>query len=143
MTLPDLIAWNEDLTTGIEEIDNQHIEMLTRIKEFLDSSLSLSPGELYIQGTEFLYFLIHYAKDHLKDEEELMRQWNYPGMDIHLLKHEEYNMHISALEHIHKEEGISQRFIGHLENFVMGWCISHIKSEDVEFAKFLKQKTPL
>lgn len=142
MTLPDIVAWDEDLATGVEEIDNQHAEMLTRIKDFLNSATSLTPQELHIEGTEFLYFLIHYAKDHLKDEEQLMEQSNYSGKEAHLAQHREYNMHIDALELIHKEEGISQRFIDHLANFVMGWCISHIKSEDVKLASFLKDKPP-
>jgi len=74
------ITWTNDLSVGIELIDEQH-KML--IKHLNDLSQSLESGQGPAKIANTLNFLIDYTKFHFTAEEKHMAANDYPELKNH------------------------------------------------------------
>lgn len=70
------IGWKESLAIGVEEIDNQHRELVRQFSRLL-SACEEGKGEQ--EAREVLEFLEGYVRRHFSDEEALQRLHRYPA----------------------------------------------------------------
>ena len=131
------IKWTADLSVGIELIDEQH-KML--IKHLNDLSQSLESGQGPAKVGSTLNFLIDYTNFHFTEEETHMAGNDYPALDGHKKKHEEFKATLSNLEEDLEEEGATQSLADSIDTLLVKWLFDHITSVDVAFGKFLKDK---
>lgn len=73
------MAWNESLSVGVDQIDEQHKELFKRVDQLFEAGKNQKAKE-YIG--ELLDFLDDYTKKHFQEEEQYMQRIQYP----------EYNM---------------------------------------------------
>ncbi len=80
------MEWTNELSVGVEAIDNQHKELIHRLNTFYDSLSTDSQAKVM----EMLAFLSDYVVSHFRDEEALQVRYNYPGYVDHRKLHQAF-----------------------------------------------------
>jgi len=125
------LVWQNDLNTGIEEIDNQHQRIVEMINHLYDAEQNGDKNEI----REVLVDLADYTQSHFAFEETLMEDAGYRFSRAHKKVHElfirrveEYRMRFDAGENIVQE----------LHDTLSRWLFSHIRNEDAAYAETVK-----
>jgi len=126
-----------ELVTGIESIDNQHIELFVTIDNiFLTLNTSDAEGEL-----ERLFdFLINYTEKHFKAEEKEMLKHHYPYFTEHKMEHENFKNSVTELKDKKTMSSGKTELIRTAINEVRSWLVNHVLDTDIKMAIYLKNK---
>jgi hemerythrin len=134
MTNKKKIEWDESISVNNKKMDNQHKVLIDIFNNLLAYDQSHDPK--YI--SEILEELESYIEIHLKEEEELMHQIHYPEYDFHCELHNSFTKAIKRLKFQVKEGNLSA--IGkETAQILEDWFLNHIKTEDQQYGKFIKQ----
>jgi len=131
------IEWQQNLSVGIAEIDNQHkqwIEYYNRAVDAVDS------GQSHAQISKTLGFLIDYTQVHFSSEEKYMTESGYGAVAEHKARHDGLRSTLDGLVKEFEEEGITAGLANALETFLGNWLIQHIKEFDLRFGAFYRSK---
>ena len=127
-----LLVWQEDLNTGIEVIDRQHMRIVEMINHLDIAQKSLERSAV----AEVIDEMIDYTLSHFAFEEELMEEAGYPFSHAHKRVHEifakrvnEYRMRFQAGEDVGDD----------LRNMLSRWLFNHIRGDDRAYASTVKQ----
>ena len=131
------VGWTNDLSVGIELIDEQH-RMLIKCLNDLKAALSQNEGATKIGST--LDFLIEYTDFHFSAEEKHMAEQGYPGLETHKVKHAEFKATLSTIEQDFREDGATPDLAVAIDTLLVNWLLAHIRAVDTEFGAFLKDK---
>ena len=71
-----MIEWNKRLATGIDEIDDQHKELFSRINLLMEAC---NVGKGREEVAHLLQFLSTYIRVHFDSEEQIQIESGYPG----------------------------------------------------------------
>ncbi|NKI35719.1 hemerythrin family protein [Wenzhouxiangella sp. XN79A] len=129
------ITWTDDLSVGIEEIDEQHKVLVRLLNELNDAIHEHHGNEACLA---ILDRLVDYTRIHFAVEESLMRIFEYPDYENHKAEHEELVEEVLELrrEIVDKERKISFKLL----HFLKMWLTQHIMSSDQEYSQhFLNQ----
>ena len=129
------IEFDDSLITKNELIDTQHQELISRIKQFVESC-----GESgdKLKAIKMLDYLADYTDFHFSAEEELQKNINYPGFEQHHAKHEEFKNSLNTLrEFLEESEGPTEAFVEQIKKTVVDWLFNHIKSFDRSVAEYI------
>ncbi len=127
-----LIEWSEELSTGIQEVDNQHQRLVGIINELhmamLDRREKQAMSRIFTE-------LVDYTKTHFAFEEELFERHGYPAEAAHKLQHQHLAQKVIDL----KEEFDAGNTAVTLEvmRFLRDWLADHIIGSDKRYAPFL------
>ncbi len=133
----EAIQWDEGLSTGVEMIDNQHKEIITRINVvFYESEGDVSDEE--IDG--LVRFVGGYVIDHFNAEEEYMIKYKYHDYDHHKSQHMQFLKNFAILKRFLEKEKSPSLILQAINNQAVDWLISHIKKEDMKMAEFLRAR---
>lgn len=128
------IQWRESLAIGVEEIDNQHKELLHHFDRLLEAC---EAGKGMQELKKLLEFLNRYVLTHFSDEEELQRRHGYPGYDAHRKEHDSFVVRIKKLQAEVDGEGVAVYHVIETNNLLFKWLINHISKVDRELGRFL------
>jgi hemerythrin len=130
-----IFEWNDDLSVGIEKIDNQHKELIRKLDDLAECILQ-KKGKNKIGS--ILRFMEDYGKMHFSTEEEFMSKYNYPGLDEQRMQHEKFNITTAKLIKQLESEKDMESFASSVQRYLIDWLILHIKTSDRKFGEFLK-----
>lgn len=128
-----LIKWNDDYSTGIQEMDEQHKKWMEIINRFYDN---LSRKDLKTNMSQLLNEAIDYTAFHFREEEALMKKMGYPGIQEQEEEHERIRSVLDEYK-IRLQRGtlnVSQP----LTNELKSWFSSHITDLDKEYGSYQK-----
>jgi len=129
------INFDNSLVTGNKEIDEQHKEWISRINKFLQA---IEKGTGKVEAIRMLDYMEGYAEFHFAAEEKLQEEAEYPGINEHKKKHEEFRQAVKELyEMLQEEEGPSEAFVEAIRKNVVEWLSHHIKAFDCSVASYL------
>lgn len=131
------LLWNEGLSVGVAEIDNQHKELFNRINNLLDACKQ-GKGSEEIERT--INFLSDYVITHFGTEENLMVRYNYPDYASHKEKHEKFNKKFAELKMQIQKEGSGLLTTLGTNHLLIDWWLNHIGKVDKALGVFLKGK---
>lgn len=137
----ELIVWNDELVTGVTEMDEQHRILVNSINE-VNTRLSNTPVNAEILE-KITQDLLSYALYHFETEEGLMQEFNYGqshGEDLvnHQRQHRDFSATVvSVREDIKKGKLISRE---DLLGFLNNWLINHILNTDQRLGAFILQQ---
>ena len=134
--MKNIMEWSDKLSIGVEAIDEQHKTLVQRINH-VSAALASNQGEKEVAST--LDFLIKYTDYHFSKEEEYMKQYNYPGLQEQLEKHEALKTILSEMEEEFIEDGATKSLATSIDTFLVNWLTKHIEGLDMQFGKFLKE----
>jgi len=136
------MKWTDDLSVGIDVIDEQHKELISRINDLVDSVRQHSCK--YKIG-DVIKFLEDYIVIHFGEEEELMQKYGYPEYKAHKAQHEYFMREFAELrKELEKLEGGKKRGSYDLSvetnRIVVDWILDHIAKVDKRLGAHLKTK---
>jgi len=132
------VEFDNSLVTGNAEIDEQHKEWIEKINKLLSCC---EEGGGKVEAIKMLDYMADYTDFHFKAEEKLQEEVEYPSLDEHRKKHDEFRKAVGELyEMLQEEEGPSEAFVAAVKKNVVQWLIGHIKSFDVSVASYINMK---
>ncbi|AEE95232.1 bacteriohemerythrin [Mahella australiensis] len=131
------IQWDQSLSVGIDEIDNQHKELFSRVNALLDAC-NQGKGKQVVG--EIIDFLGDYVVTHFGAEERYMQQYGYPDYDAHKAMHDGFIDSFSELKKKFESEGPGIQLVLLTNRTVVDWLINHIGNTDKALGGFLKTK---
>lgn len=129
------IEWRENLATGNDTIDRQHMELFRRFNTLLTAC---NQGKGKEEVVHLLLFLNDYIRSHFADEEELQVRYGYPGYAAHKQQHDKFRGDLRELEQQFGAEGATLALVIRTNQTLISWLIRHISATDKELAGFLR-----
>jgi len=124
-----LIEWTEELSVGIQEIDEQHKVLVGLVNEMHQAIHEHRGTET---ARQILDRLGDYARIHFAVEESLMRIFDYPGYEEHKKQHEELIGQFKLYQA--KVQSGTAKISFELLHFLKLWLSQHILESDKEYA---------
>jgi hemerythrin len=123
------IIWNaERMATGVQEVDEQHQELIRHFNEFHEA-MAHSKG----QGTavRLLGFLADYTERHFTCEEACMARYRCPAAAANLAAHNSLRQEIARLRGHIKDNKLSIVDLVTVERTLGAWIQEHICTVDI------------
>ncbi len=131
--MKNFVEWTDDLSVGIEEIDEQHKILVNLINRLFDETVLHQATGNVIE--EILHELVEYTVIHFAVEESLIRIFHYPGTESHTRHHDELKAQVLDIQaKIQRGEATINN---ELLMFLKKWLENHIISEDKLYGPFL------
>lgn len=127
--------FTKNLETGNAMIDNEHRELIQAVNKLLEAC---SEGKGRTSMDETIKFLNSYVNQHFSHEEQLQKQYSYPGFSAHRAFHESYKKTLKEITSKISTAGPTIAELGELNKHI-GLLITHIKAEDKKLAAFINQ----
>lgn len=130
-----LARFDESLVTGYGMIDEQHMELISRINELIRSC---EEGNGRVKAIKMLDYLADYTDFHFAEEEKLQEEIQYPGLEEHKQRHAEFRVAVKELREMLEEmEGPTDAFVDAVNRNVTEWLYGHIKGYDCSVATYM------
>jgi hemerythrin len=126
--------WTPDLSVGVEQIDNQHKELIRRMNAFFESMNTDNQAKVM----EMLGFLGDYVVSHFRDEEALQIKHNYPGYAAHRKLHQAFMADVKQLSDDISKGGFTVATKSLVGSTLTNWLMLHIRKEDKAVGAFIR-----
>ncbi len=130
-----MISWRETYNIGVDEVDQQHQELVVKLNEFLDACIQQKGKEKIM---ETLAFLRDYTVEHFRSEEAIMLKHNYPEYADHKKDHDDFVASVLELEASIENQGATVVTTLKLNRTLTDWLLSHISKSDMKIGQFLR-----
>ena len=127
------VEWNNNLSIGITNIDNQHKRLFEILNELHDANNS--PDRETVAAA-CLRNMVSYAEEHFRDEEEYMEFINYPEIECQRKEHKIFIDKISDYERA--QTLMSYTPFQDMLDFLKDWIVNHLQGKDQEIGAFLR-----
>jgi hemerythrin-like metal-binding protein len=121
----------EDLSVGIESIDEEHQRLLTLVQRLNASDPVSSPKIV----KEILTDLRDYTVRHFRHEETIFKGTDYPHIDEHVSEHEAMINKVKLMstdaDNVHP---------GNLAELLDEWIVNHIQVRDRELTSYVRKQ---
>ncbi len=134
------IEWQEYLSVGVEEIDQQHKLLIDKYNAFFTA---YSEGRADDEVIRLLGFLEDYVVIHFVDEERLQQRIGFPDYQSHRKQHQELTRKVAELKVNFEYDGPDPNLVSATGLLLTGWLIEHISVSDRAIGRFMKEKTGL
>lgn len=129
-----LIDWNENLSVGVGEMDDQHqkwIAIINELHESLMEAKDVSSLEEIVKEME------EYTDYHFSAEEDMLEKAGYPDLGRHRRMHFGFRQEILRI----KKDILGGEIV--LQTQVMGimksWLMDHIQKADKEYGDYINK----
>lgn len=126
--------WTDSLKTGIKSIDSEHSALFSMLNNLL-IQISFITNKNEILKT-FKFFMV-YIEKHFNNEESMMKEFGFPGLEKHQLIHKELSYVVNNLYEILIEEELSDGLRQDLKALASDWLVDHILNADMKFSHFM------
>jgi len=127
----------KSMETGIQEVDEQHQELVNRINKVIKMG---EAGKSKEETEETLGFLAQYVLKHFSTEEDYMNKCSYPICYLHQGQHSGFVEKFLALKERFEKSGYSPELSTELNAFIVSWTINHIATSDAAFGRYYLKK---
>jgi len=128
--------WNDDLNTGVSQIDSQHKELLSRFNTLIQASNTIQEAEAV---GNYLNFLLEYTIFHFEAEERAMTDRKYPRFAAHKVEHEIFKRQINQLYEGYTKHGVNMQVFVMTIRSSGEWLVNHIRKTDKAMAEYLQR----
>ena len=118
---------------SMNEVHFAEVIILNRLLEQLNSKASFK------QISESLEKLLEHMSKHFSSEETLMREANYPSLQMHKSDHDKVLNQTRYAEMEWRNRKDVEALKEHLEDDVVAWLDQHIKAMDTPMADFISK----
>jgi hemerythrin-like metal-binding protein len=132
----ETIQWSDKYSVGVEDLDEQHrqiIGMLNRLVSLPETGDTRSETV-----SEILTTMTHYALEHFKTEERLLKEYDYPNFEEHRREHVDYRK--KAIDFSMATSLGVEAVPQILLSYLMEWWTHHILEEDMKYKPFFAKK---
>lgn len=129
------ITWNESFSVGVNVLDEQHHKIIDLINRFVEQEDEAFDREIL---ETVLSELIEYGFEHLKLEEAMLEENDYPDFQKHKHEHLLYVQKIT--QSAKRKKSLSEEEFIELGEFLNQWWTDHILEEDMKYRPFFESK---
>lgn len=130
------LTWNPSRhALGIASIDSQHRELIDMVNELVEAVLHACDCELALG---YMANIIHFTEEHFIHEEELMRQYDFPGRQAHEVEHKEVLRQAIMMMETLKPDDTNRAVL--LAAFLTDCAENHILHDDRALGLYLQKK---
>ena len=127
----EYVEWNEELSVDVVRFDKQHRRWINNLNNLFKT---IQRGADNQEVSEYIKIFRRYTYYHLKDEEKVLADYNYPHVDEQRREHENYRARIEELEkNFKKDLAVKEDLIMLLKR----WLLKHLKETDKKYSSFL------
>ncbi len=124
------IIWNaERMATGVQEVDEQHEELIRHFNEFHDA---MAHGKGRDTAIRLLGFLADYTETHFRSEEGCMVKYHCPAAAANLAAHNSLRQEIARLRGHIKDDQLTIVDLVQVEQTLGAWIQDHICSVNIQ-----------
>lgn len=125
------INWNDDLSVGIAEIDEDHRHLVQYLNDLFAACFA-GQGPAVLKET--LAHVKEYTRTHFAYEEDYMRKVGFPDLQSH---HDQHAELISELDDLIEEfeSGADHELSNKTLQFLEDWLLHHILIEDKKIGR--------
>ncbi|SMC26095.1 hemerythrin [Andreprevotia lacus DSM 23236] len=127
--MEQLIVWSDELSVGIQEIDEQHKVLVGLLNELYDAIRHHHGRQASV---EILNRLADYTRIHFTVEESLMRILGYPDYEGHKAHHEDL---ITQMQSLQQRLAAGETVTFELLHFLRNWLTRHIQEGDRRYTE--------
>ncbi len=129
------LEWRKEFLVGVDEIDNQHRELLTNINQL--ATMIASGDTSGVDG--ILTFLAGYVQFHFGSEERIMREVAYPLMSDHVREHQKLIEKFIRLKGEITSGTHDPLYLGfRVQLFLFDWFANHTTKTDRHLGRFIR-----
>jgi len=131
----DKIVWDQAFSVGVEEIDQQHKQLVEIINHLIElDGISVSSERI----SDTLTRMTEYADYHFTSEERMMQSAGYPGTEAHKLEHVAFMRKTAefALGTMSYNQTVPHALVTYLKD----WLLDHILVSDMQYKPFFEMK---
>ncbi len=125
----DDCAFREEYLTGVEQIDEEHRELLRMLGEIHHMIARDDAADKHAEIVDRLKTLHIYVRTHFKDEEDYMESIRFDGLDVHRLAHDALATRLELMDHDEFYSMSGDELAGFVE-FMTEWIATHIVQMD-------------
>lgn len=129
------IAWNDSMSTGVAEVDEQHKELIKMLNS-LSEAMRSGKGKDEIEN--ILVFAGEYAQKHFACEERYFAQYNCPESPQNKAGHEQFIARFTELMQDFRTRGSSFALVMKIYNELSNWLVKHILGVDTKLRAAVK-----
>ncbi|MBF0606128.1 MAG: bacteriohemerythrin [Candidatus Magnetobacterium sp. LHC-1] len=133
------IKWTNDLSVGVDSIDNQHKELIAIINNLLNA---INRGDSKDEIQKVVTFLKQYVETHFTMEETLMKRIKYPKDKYleHEKQHTDFWETYNELIGEFKKSPGSLFMVTKIKNVLVGWFTNHVNKTDKAIGVFIRKQ---
>jgi hemerythrin len=125
-------VWTDQLSIGIDVIDQQHRRIVEYINQLDDAGTN---GHSREEIRNLIHDLVDYTISHFGFEESLQEEASYPFSKSHKKVHELFTVRVSEFQaRFEKGEDIGKG----LNSLLVTWLFNHIKRDDADYVESVK-----
>jgi len=132
----ELIQWDDGLSVGVPEIDEQHKKLIGFINNLVKCEVDSKAQDEQIQSV--LSGLFNYTSYHFFAEEQIMEASEYPNYDKH--KDEHAALTAEVIDYFDRYLGGDRDIRSRLYEFLKGWLLNHIQVTDKGLGNYLSSR---
>lgn len=130
----EFLKWDDKYSVHVPIIDFQHKKLFAIISE-LEHILHQQYTK---QATDIIITkLLNYSHEHFRQEEMMMQEYGFPGIEKHRVQHERFSRRIQDFQRDFRLEKENLNF--EILNFLKDWLIRHVLDEDRKYIPYFRK----
>lgn len=129
-----LIQWNEQISVGVEQFDNDHKYLITLLNSLFDG---INAGRGPQSLAYILEELLEYTETHFAREEAEMQRLGYADYGSHKAQHDAMTSKVYDIQR-QVAAGSNAALSKEAVEFLNNWLVSHIQGTDKNYMPFFK-----
>lgn len=125
------IEWCDQFNVGNTQINNEHQDLINLYNKMGET---INLGKSTEQIVSVLSELTNYSLKHFKDEEEWMKEINYPDFEVHQREHKDFIYRIAMFNL--SFSGLDEKMIYEIIFFLKEWIVNHLMISDKKIEEF-------
>jgi hemerythrin-like metal-binding protein len=131
--IPDIVEWDDRLSTGVADIDQQHrtlIDMINGLYRRMQDKAEPISAATFAELRDYIH-------THFEAEYALMNRYAYPDLHQHEFEHVTFTRTVDNL-YEQMEKGEIPLNEG-LVVFLVDWFVDHVSGTDVKMGAYIKE----
>ena len=125
------IEWDNKYSVGIDEMDTQHKNLFNISNELYEVIKAREYGD---RLSDTFDSLLNYVKEHFHNEEKMLEEGHYPGLDSQRKAHVAFTINLVSYYYQFKNKRTS---VPHdLLNYLKNWLFKHIMLADKKYGTY-------
>ncbi len=129
------ITWTDELSVGMDEIDDQHKELVKMINQFYDDIASKSSNDNIVA---LIQKMADYTVYHFNTEEKYFADFNYKFTEEHKQAHAGFVSKVLDVQEKIRSGKLVVSF--EITSFLRDWLREHIMGSDRKYIDLFKAK---
>lgn len=128
------ITWSNKLNTGVEKIDDQHRRLVKLVNNLVSAIQSGFADDI---TTPLCHELAEFTSYHFRDEEMLMEEVGYPGLEEQKEQHAKLTSTVQGyLDALERGEAVAPE---EMLAFLRQWLVEHIVHCDMRIGSHIRR----